>query len=44
MGVHVLISYMYTFLRFFFHICHYRVLSKVLCAIQQVLISYLFYI
>ena len=32
------------FLRFFSHICHYRLLSRVPCAIQQVLISYLFYI
>ena len=30
--------------RFFSHIGHYRVLSRVPCAIQQVLISYLFYI
>ena len=30
--------------RFFSCIDHYRVLSRVLCAIQQVLISYLFYI
>ena len=32
------------FFRFFSHIDHYRVLSRVPCAIQQVLISYLFYI
>ena len=32
------------FFRFFFHIGHYRVLSRVPCAIQQVLNSYLFYI
>ena len=32
------------FFRFFSHIGHYRVLSRVPCAIQQVLISYLFYI
>ena len=32
------------FFRFFSHIGHYRVLSRVMCAIQQVLISYLFYI
>ena len=39
--------YMYTYLfffRFFSHIGHYRVLSSVPCAIQQVLIRYLFYI
>ena len=30
------------FLRFFSHICHYRALSRVSCAIQQILISYLF--
>ena len=32
------------FFRFFSHIGHYRVLSRVPCAIPQVLISYLFYI
>ena len=32
------------FFRFFSHIGHYRVLSRGPCAIQQVLISYLFYI
>ena len=32
------------FFRFFCHIDHYRVLSRVPCAIQWVLISYLFYI
>ena len=32
------------FFRFFSHIGDYRVLSRVPCAIQQVLISYLFYI
>ena len=32
------------FFRFFSHIGHYRVLSRVPCAIQQVLICYLFYI
>ena len=32
------------FFRFFSHIDHYRVLGRVPCAIQQVLISYLFYI
>ena len=41
-------SYMYFHYLFFFlfssHIGHYRVLSRVPCAIQQVLISYLFYI
>ena len=39
--------YMYIyqlFFRLFSHIGHYRVLSEVLCAIQLVLISYLFYI
>ena len=39
--VHIYIHY---FFRFFFHIGHYRVLSRVPCAIQQVVISYLFYI
>ena len=34
----------FLFLRFFSHIGHYRVLSRVPCAIQQVLISYLLYI
>ena len=37
-------EYVHSFLRFFSHIGHYRVLSRVPCAIQQVLISYLFYI
>ena len=32
------------FFRFFSHICHYRVLSRVACAIHLVLTSYLFYI
>ena len=32
------------FILFFSHIGHYRVLSRVPCAIQQVLISNLFYI
>ena len=32
------------FFRFFPHIGHYRVLYRIPCAIQQVLISYLFYI
>ena len=32
------------FFIFFSHIGHYRVLSRVPCAIQQVPISYLFYI
>ena len=32
------------FFRFFSHIGHYRVLSRVPCAIQQVLVSYLFYV
>ena len=30
----------FTLFRFFSHICHYRVLSRVPCAIQQVLLSY----
>ena len=34
----------HSFLRFFSQIGHYRVLSRVLCAIHQVLYSYLFYI
>ena len=33
-----------SFLRFFSHNGHYRVLNRVPCAIHQVLISYLFYI
>ena len=33
-----------TLYRFFSHISHYRALSRISCAIQQVLISYLFYI
>ena len=41
--IHIHISTVF-FLRFFSHIGHYRVLSRVACAIQQVLISYLFYI
>ena len=32
------------FFRFYSHIGHYRVLSRVPCAVQQILISYLFYI
>ena len=32
------------FFRFFSHIGYYRVVSRVLCAIQQVLVGYLFYI
>ena len=32
------------FFRFFFHIGYYRVLSRVPCAIQQVLVDYLLYI
>ena len=37
--------YMYPlFFRFFSHIGHYRILGRVPCAVQQVLISYLFYI
>ena len=43
--VNQLHTYIYPlFLRFFSHTGHYRVLSRVPCAIQQVLISYLFYI
>ena len=38
-GLHTPLS---LFFRFFSHISHYRVLCKVPCAIQQVLISYLF--
>ena len=38
-------TYLYSlFFRFFSHIGHYRVLSRVPCAIWQILISYLFYI
>ena len=38
-------TYIYFFfLRFFSHIGHYRVLSRVPCAVQQFLIIYLFYI
>ena len=39
--------YMYTypfFFRFFSHLGYYRILSRVLCVIQQVLVDYLFYI
>ena len=32
------------FFKFFSHIGHYRVLSRVPCAVQQVLVVYLFYI
>ena len=32
------------FCRFYSHVVHYRVLNRVPCTIQQVLISYLFYI
>ena len=39
--MHIHISSLF---RFFSHIGHYRVLSRVPCTIQQVLISYLFYI
>ena len=39
----VIHRHIYT-LRFVSHIGHYRVLSRVPCAIQYVLISYLFYI
>ena len=41
--IHIHISTLF-FFRLFSHIGHYRVLSRVPCAIQQVLISYLFYI
>ena len=42
--VNQLYRYIYPlFFRFFSHIGHYRVLSRVPCAIQQVLISYLFF-
>ena len=37
-------TYIHSFYRLFSRIDHYRVLSRVPCAIQQVLISYLFYI
>ena len=40
---HIHIS-IFFFLRFFSHIGHYRVLSRVPCAVQQFLIIYLFYI
>ena len=37
--------YMYLFFfRFFSHIGYYKVLSRVPCAIQQVLADYIFYI
>ena len=43
--VNQLYIYMYPlFFRFYSHIGHYRVLSRVPSAIQQILISYLFYI
>ena len=39
--------YIYPLILFFFnilfHISHYRVLSRVLCAVQWILINYLFY-
>ena len=36
--------YMYPlFFKFFSHIGHYRLLSRVSCAIQQAFFSYLFY-
>ena len=42
--VNLLCIYIYPlFLRFFSHIGHYKVLSRVSCAMQQVLISYLSY-
>ena len=41
---HLYIYIYLLFFRFYSHIGHYRVLSRVACAIQQVLISYLFYI
>ena len=40
-GIRIHIS---TLFRFFCHTGHYRVLRRVPCALQQVLISYLFYI
>ena len=40
-----LYTYVYLFFfRFFPHVCYYRLLSSVPCAIQQVLVDYLFYI
>ena len=36
--------HMYPLYRFFSHLSHYRALSRISCAIQQVPISYLFYI
>ena len=43
--VNWLCIYIYLFLfRFFFHIGYYTVLSRFLCATQQVLVTYLFYI
>ena len=45
--VNQLYTYIYffkNFFRFFFHIGHYRVLSRVPCATQQVLTSYLFFL
>ena len=43
-----LISYTHTYIHFFFrffaHIGYYKVLSRVFCAMWQVLITYLFYI
>ena len=42
--IHIHISTLFFFLRFFSHIGYYRVLSRVPCAIQQVLTSNLFYI
>ena len=43
--VNQLYIYIYPlFFRFFSHLGHYRVLSRVPCAVQQILMSYLFYI
>ena len=39
--IHIHVSTL--FFRFFSHIGHYRVLRRVSCVIQQVLISYLFF-
>ena len=43
--VNQLYVYIYPlFFRFFSHVVYYRILSRVPCAIQQVLVDYLFYI
>ena len=36
--------HIFFFFRFFSHIGHYRILSSVPCAVQEVLVGYLFYI